>query len=105
MRVAFLEPLDAVAKEMPSQFLAGHDFSLAPAQGELPEGWKDAEAVVWSRWPVDRAFIAGLPRLRFMQRLGRFRAQGDATAAFERGIPVSVLPHGTSGRVAEHTSR
>src|SRR5690606_12342967 len=33
---------------------------------------------------------------------GRFRANGDVTAAIGRGIPVSVFPHGTSGRVAEH---
>ena len=103
MRVAFMEPLDAVAKDMPAEFLAGHDVSIAPAAGETPEGWQDAEAIVWSRWPVDRDFIEGLPRLRFMQRLGRFRARGDAAAAFERKLPVSVLPHGTSGRVAEHT--
>jgi glyoxylate reductase/D-3-phosphoglycerate dehydrogenase/(S)-sulfolactate dehydrogenase len=43
-----------------------------------------------------------MPNLRFMQRLGRLRARGDASAARERGIPVSVLPHGTSLRVAEH---
>ena len=103
MRVAFMNPLDAVAKDMPSQFLTGHEVTVAPAAGEAPEGWQEAEAIVWSRWPVDRGFIDGLPNLRFMQRLGRFRAQGDATAAIERGIPVSVLPHGTSGRVAEHT--
>jgi phosphoglycerate dehydrogenase-like enzyme len=84
-------------------FFSDAEVSLAPGQDELPKDWRDAEAVVWSRWPVDKQLIESMPRLRFMQRLGRFRAQGDASAAFERGIPVSVLPHGTSGRVAEHT--
>lgn len=103
MRVAFLDPLEGVAKEVEPQFLGRHDVIVAPAAGELPEGWQSAEAVVWTQWSVDRAFIESLPNLRFMQRIGRFRARGDATAALERGIPVSVLPHGTSARVAEHT--
>ncbi|HLF77456.1 MAG TPA: NAD(P)-dependent oxidoreductase, partial [Dehalococcoidia bacterium] len=80
-----------------------HEVMAAPAKGELPEGWQSAETVVWSQWPVDAALIAAMPNLRFMQRIGRFRAQGDPAAALQRGIPVSVLPHGTSGRVAEHT--
>src|SRR5262245_61984398 len=103
MRIAFLDPLDNVAAEMPPRFLADHEVLSAPSREELPAGWQDADAVVWSQWPVDAALIAEMPNLRFMQRLGRFRARGDATAALERGIPVSVLPHGTSGRVAEHT--
>ena len=103
MRVAFMDPLDAVAKEMPAQFLGDHDVTIATTPGEAPVGWRDSEAIVWSRWPVDRAFIESLADLQFMQRLGRFRAKGDATAALERDVPVSVLPHGTSGRVAEHT--
>jgi phosphogluconate 2-dehydrogenase len=103
MRVAFLDPLDGVAKEVEPQFLGGHDVIAAPGAGELPAGWQSAEAVVWTQWPVDRAFIGSLPKLRFMQRIGRFRARGDASAALERGVPVSVLPHGTSARVAEHT--
>jgi phosphoglycerate dehydrogenase-like enzyme len=103
MKVAFLEPHDGLAAELMPQYLHDQDVILAPVQGQLPEGWQDAEAVVWSRWPVDRAFIESLRRLRYLQRLGRFRAKGDATAALERNVPVSVLPHGTSGRVAEHT--
>jgi phosphoglycerate dehydrogenase-like enzyme len=102
MRIAFLEPLERSARDMPERFLPGHEVLVAPAAGELPAGWEQAEAIVWSRWPVDRDFIDCLPNLRFMQRLGRFRAHGDVRAALERGIPVSVLPHGTSARVAEH---
>ena len=102
MRILWLEPLAGVAAEMAPKYLSEHELLVAPAPDELPAGWQEAEAVVWSRWPIDRAFIEDLPRLRFMQRLGRLRAHGDATAALERGIPVSVLPHGTSGRVAEH---
>lgn len=102
MRILFLEPLAGVAGEMAAKFLGDHELLVSPAPDELPARWQEAEGVVWSRWPVDRAFIERLLRLRFMQRLGRLRARGDATAALERGIPVSVLPHGTSGRVAEH---
>src|SRR5437867_7583933 len=101
MRVAFLDPLDGLALELMPPYFLDHEVLIAPAAGELPPGWQAAEAVVWSRWPVDRSFIESVPSLRFMQRLGRFRAQGDATAALDRKIPVSVLPHGTSGRVAE----
>jgi glyoxylate reductase len=103
MKVAFLDPLDGLASELMPNYLHDQEVLVAPAAGQAPEGWQDAEAVVWSRWPVDRAFIESLPRLRYMQRLGRFRAKGDASAALERKIRVSVLPHGTSGRVAEHT--
>ncbi len=103
MRIAFLEPLDNVAKNMPAQFLADHDVLVGPAPGEMPAHYEDAEVVVWSRTAVDAALIDGMPNLKLMQRLGRFRALGDASRAFEKGIPVSVLPHGTSGRVAEHT--
>jgi phosphoglycerate dehydrogenase-like enzyme len=102
MRVAFLEPLRGVASEMLPRYLAEHEALVAPTDGELPAGWQEAEAVVWSSWPVDRTLIDSMPKLRFMQRWGVYRARGDATAALERGIPVSVLPHGTSGRVAEH---
>jgi len=102
MRVTFLEPLRGVATDMVGRYLGEHEVLLAQASGELPDGWQESEAVVWSSWPVDRAFIESLPKLRFMQRWGVYRYRGDATAGLERGIPVSVLPHGTSGRVAEH---
>jgi phosphoglycerate dehydrogenase-like enzyme len=87
---------------MLGRYLADHEVLQPAAAGELPGGWETAEAVVWSDWPVDRTLIEALPNLRFMQRLGLLRAHGDARAAVERGIPVSVLPHGTSARVAEH---
>jgi D-3-phosphoglycerate dehydrogenase len=103
MQVAFLDPLEGIARELYPQFLGEHDVLIAPAAGELPQGWQEAEAAVWSRWPLDGAMIESMPRLRLLQRLGRFRARGDARAAFELGIPVSVFAHGTSGRVAEHT--
>jgi phosphoglycerate dehydrogenase-like enzyme len=102
VKIAFLEPLHPVAASMVARFLAAHEVISPPAAGELPPLIDDAEAVIWSSWPVDRALIGRLPRLRFMQRLGVFRFAGDPSAAVARGIPVSVLPHGTSGRVAEH---
>jgi len=102
VKIAFLEPLHPVAASMVPRFLTGHNVISPSAAGGLPPNIEQTEAVVWSNWPVDRTLIERLPRLRFMQRLGRFRFSGDATAALERGVPVSVLAHGTSGRVAEH---
>jgi phosphoglycerate dehydrogenase-like enzyme len=102
MKIAFLEPLQGVANDLVTEHFAAYDLLIAPDKEALPAGLEGAEVIVWSSWPVDRALIESLPRLRLLQRLGRFRAHGDATAALERGIPVSVLPHGTSGRVAEH---
>src|SRR6478672_5678004 len=102
MKIVFFEPLSPPADTMLPRIIPEHELLVAPSTETLPEGWQDAEAVVWSRWPVDAALIGQMPRLRFMQRLGVFRANGDATAALERGIPVSVLAHGTAARVAEH---
>jgi phosphoglycerate dehydrogenase-like enzyme len=102
MKIAFLDPVEGVAADLIAQHFDPDDLLIAPSREELPEGLEAAEAVVWSRWRLDRALIERIPHLRLLQRLGRFRANGDATAALERGIPVSVLPHGTSGRVAEH---
>ena len=102
MKVAFLEPLPPVAAKMLPDYLGAHDISVAPAADQLPPDLGSAEAIVWSRWPIDAALIKRLPRLRFVQRLGVFRFSGDPSAAAARGVPVSVLPHGTSGRVAEH---
>ena len=102
MKIAFLDPVEGIARELITQHFSPDDLLIAPTREELPADLSTAEAVVWSRWPVDRALIDSMPHLRLLQRLGRFRARGDATAAFERGIAISVLPHGTSGRVAEH---
>jgi phosphoglycerate dehydrogenase-like enzyme len=102
MKIAFLEPVEGIARELITQHFAPDDLLIAPNKETLPEGLEAAEVVVWSNWPLDGALIESLPKLRLLQRLGRFRARGDVTAALERGIPISVLPHGTSGRVAEH---
>jgi D-3-phosphoglycerate dehydrogenase len=102
MKIAFFEPLSPPADTMPPRIIPEHEVLVSPTADALPEGWQDAEAAVWSRWPVDAALISQMPRLRYMQRLGVFRANGDVTAALERGIPVSVLAHGTAARVAEH---
>jgi phosphoglycerate dehydrogenase-like enzyme len=103
MRVAIMEPLNPPADEICRDLMKAHQVTVAPAAGQPPDGLAAAEAVVWSSWPVDRAFIAGLPNLRLLQRIGRLRARGDVSGAQERGVPVSVFPHGTSLRVAEHT--
>jgi phosphoglycerate dehydrogenase-like enzyme len=102
MKIAFLDPVDGIARELLGQHFDAADLLIAPNKEELPAGLAGAEVIVWSNWPVDAPLIEGLPKLRFLQRLGRFRARGDITAAFDRALPVSVLPHGTSGRVGEH---
>ena len=102
MKIAFLDPVEGIACDLITDHFAPDDLLIAPDRQTLPAGLDAAEVIVWSNWPVDRTLIESLPRLRLLQRLGRFRARGDVTAAFERGTPVSVLPHGTSGRVAEH---
>jgi phosphoglycerate dehydrogenase-like enzyme len=101
--IAFLDPLEQRLLEFPGRYLAGHEAIVAAEAGRLPESVKDAEAVVWSNYPVDAALIGSLPKLRFMQRIGLTRAKGDASAALRAGIPVSVLPFGVSDRVALHT--
>ncbi|MFN8556000.1 MAG: NAD(P)-dependent oxidoreductase [Dehalococcoidia bacterium] len=103
MRVAFLDPLEPRLAEFPGRYLGTHEILLTEAAGVLPPGVADAEAVVWWSYPVDRSLIAALPRLRFMQRVGVTRYKGDATAALERGIPVSAFALGVSDRVAQHT--
>ncbi|HEU0075285.1 MAG TPA: NAD(P)-dependent oxidoreductase [Dehalococcoidia bacterium] len=103
MKIAFLDPLEARLAEFPGRYLAGHECVVAPELGILPEGYEDAEAVVWSNYPVDAALVASMPKLRLMQRIGLTRAKGDASAALSAGVPVSVLPYGVSDRVALHT--
>ena len=102
MKIAFLDPVDGIARELITAYFSPNDLLIAPDKRTLPDGLNEAEVIVWSDWPVDRALIESLPKLRLLQRLGRLRANGDATAALERGLPVSVLPHGSSARVAEH---
>ncbi len=103
MRVAFLDPLEPRLADFPKQYLGGHEVSVASEPGKAPSGVESAEALVWSNYPVDRAFIESLPKLRFMQRIGLTRAKGDPRAALSKGVPVSVLPYGVSDRVALHT--
>jgi phosphoglycerate dehydrogenase-like enzyme len=102
MRVAFLDQLEPRLAEFPARYLAGHEVLLTETAGQLPDRIEDAEAIVWWSYPVDSALIRRLPRLRFLQRIGLLRTSGDATAALDRGLPVSVLPHGVSDRVAQH---
>jgi phosphoglycerate dehydrogenase-like enzyme len=102
MRVAFLDPLEARLAEYPGRYLASHEVLLTTQAGTLPEGVEDSAAVIWSNYPVDATLINRLPKLKLMQRIGLVRAKGDVTAAHNRGIPVSVTPHGVSDRVAQH---
>src|SRR5579871_3529184 len=102
MRVAFLDPLEERLNDFPAQYLGNHEVLVTKQRGVRPEGTEDAEAVIWWSYPVDAAFIERLPKLRFMQRIGLMRTNGDARAALAKGIPVSVIPQGVSDRVAFH---
>lgn len=102
MRVAFLNKLEDRLKDFPQRYLADHEVLITDDDARLPADFETAEAVVWWSRPVDAAFIASLPNLRFMQRVGLVRANGDASSAVAKGIPVSVIPFGLSDRVANH---
>ena len=104
MKVVFLDPVEERLGDMPERYLPAPQFEVirGTTPGELPPGWETADAAVWWTTPVDRALIEQMPNLKFMQRVGLFRAKGDATAALERGIPVAVTPFGVSDRVAQH---
>jgi phosphoglycerate dehydrogenase-like enzyme len=102
MRVAFLDPLEARLAEFPQRYLKEHEVLLPEAPGALPRDLESAEAIAWWSYPLDGSLIARLSNLRFLQRIGYFRAHGDASEALRRGLPVSVLPFGVSDRVALH---
>jgi phosphoglycerate dehydrogenase-like enzyme len=104
MHVAFLDPLEARLHDFPAQYLPAPEFEVlvTDTRGKLPDGWETAEAAVWWETPVDRSLIEQMPELQFLQRVGWFRARGDATFALEQGIPVAVTPHGVGDRVAQH---
>jgi D-3-phosphoglycerate dehydrogenase len=104
MRVAFLDPLETRLHDFPARYLPAPDFEVlvTETRGVLPDGWQSADAAVWSDTPLDRAMIEQMRSLCFLQRIGWFRAGGDASAALERGIPVAVTPYGVSDRVAQH---
>lgn len=104
MRVAFLDPLETRLHDFPAQYLPSPDFDVLVTDipGKLPDGWESAEAAIWWNTPVDRSLIEAMPNLRFLQRVGWFRSNGDASYALERGIPVAVTPHAVPDRVAQH---
>jgi phosphoglycerate dehydrogenase-like enzyme len=101
MKLAFLDPLEPRLLDFPKKYLGDHEVLTTTERGVLPEGVEDAEAIAWWAYPVDRALVERLPRLRFLQRVGLIRTKGDATAALAKGIPVSALPHGVSDRVGQ----
>lgn len=104
MRIAFLDPLEERLNDFPGRYFPSPDFQVSVTReaGKLPEGWQDAEAAIWWDTPLDRALIEQMPKLRFLQRIGWFRSRGDASFAFERGIPVAATPFGVADRVAQH---
>src|SRR5262249_32014982 len=89
--------------DFPSQYLASHRVIVSSLPGSPPQGFEEANALVWSSYPLDAKLINSLPNLKFLQRIGLTRAKGDAVPALAKGIPVSVLPFGVSDRVALHT--
>jgi len=104
MKVVFLDPVEERLGDLPERTLPAPQFEVlrGTVPGELPAGWQEADAAVWWDTSVDKALIDQMPNLKFMQRVGWFRAKGNATAALDRGIPVAVTPFGVSDRVAQH---
>jgi phosphoglycerate dehydrogenase-like enzyme len=103
MKVVFLDPVEERLGDLPERTLSpAHEVLRGTVAGELPAGWETADAAVWWDTPVNAELIAKMPNLKFMQRVGWFRARGDASAALDRNIPVAVTPFGVSDRVAQH---
>lgn len=105
MQVLFLNALEERLKSFPDRYLPKPEFDVlvAGANGDLPDDLSGVEAIVYWDHPLGREFLARFPALRFIQRVGRFRATGDLSAAFDRGIVVSATPYGVLARVAQHT--
>jgi phosphoglycerate dehydrogenase-like enzyme len=105
MQVLFLNPLEERLRDFPARYLPTPEFEvfLPAPDGSLPEALDNVEACVYWDHPVGKATLDQLPALRFIQRVGQFRATGDLSPAFERGIIVAVTPYGVLARVAQHT--
>ena len=105
MQILFVNPLEERLKTFPERYLPKPEFEvLVPdGNGKLPSDLSAVEAIVYWDHPLGREFLDQLPALRFIQRVGRFRATGDLSAAFDRGIVVSATPYGVLARVAQHT--
>ena len=105
MQVLFLNPLEERLRDFPARYLPVPEFEvrLPDADGRLPSDLGDVQAIVYWNHPLGRDLFDQLPALRFVQRVGRFRATGDLGPAFERGILVSATPYGVLARVAQHT--
>src|SRR5215208_6748266 len=101
MQVLFLNPLEERLRGFPSRYLPAPEFEVRVAESDssLPGDLEVVEAVVYWDHAVGRDTLDRLPGLRFIQRVGQFRATGDLTAAFERGILVSATPYGVLARV------
>src|SRR5687767_150030 len=105
MQVLFVNPLEERLKDFPAHYLPAPEFEvLRPgSNGELPADLRAVEAIIYWDHPIGREFLDRFPALRFIQRIGRYRATGDLSAAFDRGILVSATPYGVLARVAQHT--
>lgn len=105
MQVLFLNPLEERLRQFPARFLPGPEFEVMQPglDGAPPPDAEAVEACVYWDHPIGRELVEDLPALRFIQRVGRYRASGDLGAAFDRGILVSATPYGVLARVAQHT--
>jgi phosphoglycerate dehydrogenase-like enzyme len=105
MQVLFLNPLEERLRDFPGRYLPAAEFEVhvAGPDGALPADLNEVQACVYWDHPIGRELIERMPALRFIQRVGRYRATGELSAAFERGILVSSIPYGVLARVAQHT--
>jgi phosphoglycerate dehydrogenase-like enzyme len=105
VKVIFLNPVEERLKEFPGRYLPAPEFEtfVPGADGGLPDDLGDFEAAVYWSASVDRDLIDRMPGLRLIQRVGQYRGGGELSAAYDRGVIVSVTPYGVLARVAQHT--
>jgi phosphoglycerate dehydrogenase-like enzyme len=73
----------------------------ATSQADLLAGLAGADAVIVESLVVDRAALAGAPRLKIVHKFGALASNIDEAACAERGIDVAILPRRVNIAVAE----
>lgn len=101
MNICFLDPLEERIRELPQEYLSGHQVHFA--QGDPSSVADDSEALVTWGDHLPAGLVQRLGSLKLVQRIGYFRG-ADLAPAIAAGAQVSVWPKGVSNRVAMHTS-
>ena len=92
--------------ETERRILLAHDAALEVADGTLADVLdraRDADALLTTYFPLDRATIESLEKCRVIARYGIGVDNVDLQAARERGIVVTNVPDYSVQEVASHT--